>query len=300
MGSKLLGGQASRDLQVLTRLLNFSDSLNRKKFSVACIGPYNHGKSSLLNALTGSYDDSRFKVEDRRTTDSIQKFVFKRGQNSISYVDSPGLGHSESDEKVALGGILEAGLLLYVHDVSHGELKEDEISYLHSLRNVLVGECFFGECLFVNRTIFVLTKKEGCSGDIDSTISAIRRQIFHENDRDRSGVVSSSWASCVDIVAVSARSYKKGRLEKKPLLAEKSGVIELEKLIDKKIDALKSNKGILKALIKSYYYQVHRSMIEIIYRDNEKLINLLKETIDLGDEICSRFNEGIGAYNDIC
>ena len=295
MGSKLLGGQASRDLEVLTRLLNFSDSLNRKKFSVACIGPYNHGKSSLLNALTGSYDDSRFKVEDRRTTDSIQKFVFKRGQNSISYVDSPGLGHSESDEKLALGGILEAGLLLYVHDVSHGELKKDEISYLRFLRNVLVDEC-----LFVKRTIFVLTKKEECSGDIDSTISAIKRQIFHKNDRDRSGVVSSSCASYVDIVAVSARSYKKGRLEKKPVLVEKSGLIELEKLIDKKIDALKSDKERLKASIKLHYDRVSGSMREIISRDEEKLSNLREARDDLYNEIHSLFDEGTDAYEDIC
>lgn len=36
--------------------------------TVVCIGAYNHGKSSLLNALTKSYDNTLFKVADKRET----------------------------------------------------------------------------------------------------------------------------------------------------------------------------------------------------------------------------------------
>lgn len=50
---------------LLDRLNRVKSSLNNKNVSFVCLGLYNHGKSSLLNALIDDYNDETFKVNIR-------------------------------------------------------------------------------------------------------------------------------------------------------------------------------------------------------------------------------------------
>ena len=91
---------------------------------IAVLGKYNHGKSSLLNALVGT---KHFRVSDKRETVAISKSE----HNGVVWIDTPGLdadpvkGDDQKAHKIALE---IADCLFLVHAVTEGELDRSEIS----------------------------------------------------------------------------------------------------------------------------------------------------------------------------
>lgn len=95
------------------------------ELQIAVYGKYNHGKSSLLNALVG---EKIFKTADIRET-IISKSHTK---NSITWIDTPGLDADvdEEDDNNAKEVLNRSDLLLFVHSINEGELDEKELTFL--------------------------------------------------------------------------------------------------------------------------------------------------------------------------
>jgi small GTP-binding protein len=95
------------------------------ELQVAVYGKYNHGKSSLLNALV---EKEVFKTADIRETVTIQSHT----KDNITWVDTPGLDadvYKEDDSK-AKEILNKSDLLLFVHSVNEGELDGKELTFL--------------------------------------------------------------------------------------------------------------------------------------------------------------------------
>lgn len=90
---------------------------------IAVLGKYNHGKSSLLNALLGI---DYFGVSDKRETVDISCY----SHNGVVWIDTPGLDAdpAENDDQKARKVAFEiADFLCLVHAVTEGELDRSEI-----------------------------------------------------------------------------------------------------------------------------------------------------------------------------
>lgn len=173
---------------------------NLKEPRIAVFGKFNHGKSTLLNTLTG---EDIFKVADIRETTKISEHL----HNGIIWVDSPGLDadtEGEDDKKAREAASKIADFLLLVHNVKAGELDKDENQLYEDLKKQ------------DKKMLLVLTQidqKEKI--DLDKVIETIKNQV-----KD------------LTIIPVSATRYQKGIAEQKPKLIEMSGIIELKKLTD--------------------------------------------------------------------
>ena len=82
----------SNNMTLKTIVNNYEDKLNQiisdsDKFYLVNAGRMNHGKSSLLNSLTGKIDDF-FEVQDKRTT--VKNKTYQYNEN-ICFIDTPGL-----------------------------------------------------------------------------------------------------------------------------------------------------------------------------------------------------------------
>ena len=95
------------------------------QLQIAVYGKYNHGKSSLLNALVKK---DIFKTADIRETVKIQSYT----NRDITWIDTPGLDADvkESDDTEANRLLSTSDLLLFVHSVNEGELDNKEVLFL--------------------------------------------------------------------------------------------------------------------------------------------------------------------------
>lgn len=183
------------------KLVEKLKKLQDEKPIVLCMGIYNSGKSSLLNALIDDFENETFKVADKRETLET-KSVEHRG---IIYTDTPGLNAMPDDDKKALGDEFMSDVNIFLHSLSGGELKKDEIGYLHSLINE-----FNSVKSFFDKTIFVINHiEEKSDDDIKRAIEKIKEQIQSE-------------------FGVNAKVFSiempNGLLEIDPRLIEKSGI----------------------------------------------------------------------------
>lgn len=98
-------------------------------FQVVAVGKYNHGKSTLLNALSGR---NAFSVADRRETRQVQTTE----SHGVVWIDTPGLDadvQGEDDRLAIEAATAQADLLLLVHNVRSGELDAHECAFAKKL-----------------------------------------------------------------------------------------------------------------------------------------------------------------------
>ncbi|MDA3056190.1 MULTISPECIES: GTPase [unclassified Campylobacter] len=198
------------EIRELVEALKFSQNI---KPNVLCIGIYNSGKSSLLNALIDDFENETFEVADKRETPEIKSVEY----GGIIYIDTPGLNATPDDDEKALGGEFMSDVNIFLHSLSGGELKKDEIGYLHSLINELNNaKSFF------DKTIFVINHIEDKSDeDIKRGMEKIKEQIQNE------------FSASVKVLSIKTPSYIKGKNENKNLLVQNSGINELKEQINK-------------------------------------------------------------------
>ena len=174
----------------------------------------NAGKSTLLDALIGDYDKKIFPVSDIRETSTVKEFEY----NGILYVDTPGLGYDEKDDKVVYDFIINSDINLFVHN-TEGELIKTEVDFLKKIQ-----ENWENVEDFINKTIFVISRKDYVEvSDLKRLEERISKQI---EDIFNIGA---------KIVSVSSKDYIEGKQEDEEELIHSSNIYLLEKEI-KKID----------------------------------------------------------------
>lgn len=138
---------------------------------IATAGHVDHGKSSLIAALTGTNPD-RLPDEKRRGMTLDLGFAFRAigDSQSLEFVDVPG---HEDLVRTMIGGVWSADVLLLVVDVIEGLMPQ-------TLEHLLIAEL-----LGVNKVVVALNKIDLVSSD--------RLSKEHEV---RDGLARMSWASC--------------------------------------------------------------------------------------------------------
>lgn len=98
---------------------------------IAVFGKFNHGKSTLLNALVGQ---DIFAASDKRET--VKNQEFKDEKHQVIWLDTPGLDADvtgKDDFAANKGAFVEADIILMVHNIKAGELDRYEIEHFKRL-----------------------------------------------------------------------------------------------------------------------------------------------------------------------
>ncbi|QIL74246.1 hypothetical protein G7048_27650 (plasmid) [Diaphorobacter sp. HDW4B] len=191
--------ERKQDMARLQRIKN-TDTLP----TVTVIGKYNHGKSRLLNELTGT---DRFSVADRRETVELSEF----DTQGVRWLDAPGLDadiEQKDDGHAHQATWVQADIRLFVHAAKEGELDARERTLLETLRR--------DDERTLRQTLFVLTQVDQLSDT--AVLDQVSRAI-------------AAQASAMPIHAVSATRHRQGVAGDKKLLVEKSGIPALQSLL---------------------------------------------------------------------
>ena len=187
------------------------------KFYLVNAGRMNHGKSSLLNSLTGKIDDF-FEVQDRRTTVKNKEYEYAK---NVYFIDTPGLNAHDKDNREAVKAYKKANMILFVHNLSVGDIRKEEINDLKTILS-----CFNDVNSLVNKFILVLTGKDLVQSKDD--LDAIKSKILFD-------IKNEIGIEDFKAFEISNTRYKKGLMTNKEALVKLSGVVELHNYIDQYI-----------------------------------------------------------------
>lgn len=197
----------------ITRLGNIFTSTNIPK--IAVFGKYNHGKSTLLNALIG---EEIFKAADKRETVTMKEYQ----HDGVAWIDTPGLDADVAgvDDHVASKAAVEiADILFLVHNVKAGELDKNELTVY---KNLMRQDKNYRE-----KMVLILTQIDQLeTNDLERVEKEVRKQMPD-----------------LKIFSVSSNRYLKGINENKKAFIEKSGMNNL-------IDYLETLKVVVESLRK--------------------------------------------------
>ena len=116
------------------------------QIQITCVGLYNAGKSTLLNAITQS---DYFPTGDIPTTREIA--VYK--QKNCAYVDTPGLNANPNDDSTTQKALEDTDLLVFVSCIQNGGLTSAEAQWLRRARQI-----FGSDARMKERTLFVISQ----------------------------------------------------------------------------------------------------------------------------------------------
>lgn len=219
---------------------------------IAVFGSYNHGKSTLLNAIIGK--EEIFKTADKRET-LINSEIEHDG---VIWVDTPGLNADVKgkDDARAKEAFKVADYIFLVHSLNAGELDKSE---LRVYTNLMKQDKNYKAKLFL-----ILTKVDQVSKDDLALVTKnIKKQLPD-----------------LTTIPVSAIRYLKGVTENKPKFIELSGMDQLQtqiaglkyslsKLRNKEIRRLKNKAAVeLKQAIESKKQEL--ITLETIQRKSER------------------------------
>lgn len=235
---------------------------------VAVFGKYNHGKSTLLNAIIGQ---EIFKAADRRETTEVREYKHE----DIIWVDTPGLDadvHGEDDRRAREGAFKVSDFLFLVHSVKTGELDKYEARLY---RDLMKQDKNYQKKMFLILTQIDQLEKV----DLERVIGRIKEQ-FHD----------------LKVIPVSATRYMRGISENKPVFVEKSGMAQLFDLIkelDGNIEALRSHErkrliDKVKLELEEKRKEAEKSLEDLHYRITKQYKNFNADLTDYINSVQSR------------
>jgi small GTP-binding protein len=204
------------------------------QLQIAVYGKYNHGKSSLLNALVKK---DIFKTADIRETVKIQSYT----NRDITWIDTPGLDADvkESDDTEANRLLSTSDLLLFVHSVNEGELDSKEVLFLKeqskNSKNIILVLTQIDRTETLNSLKTVIKKQFTSMSKPIEIIAVSSKRASHNNLKIRK-------KSNIDILLEMIEKNKNKMLNKRE--QEKSNLKrEIQKDVDIKLSKLNQSKA---------------------------------------------------------
>lgn len=209
----------SNNMILKTIVQNYEDKLNQiisdsDKFYLVNAGRMNHGKSSLLNSLTGQVEDV-FEVQDKRTT--VKNKTYQYNEN-IYFIDTPGLNANDNDDQEAIKAYKKANIILFVHNLSVGDIRKEEVRDIKTIIS-----CFNNIDNLVDKFVLVLTGKDAIQSKDD--LNNIKNKVLLD-------IKNETGLTGFKVFAVSNTTYKNGLNNNKSKLIEHSGIKLLHEYID--------------------------------------------------------------------
>ncbi len=242
-------------------------------------GIYNAGKSSILNELIG---EDKAAVEDIPTTDKVTYYAWQ----GYKIADTPGVFAPIEHEAVTQAHLRKADIVLFVMSADGSNEKAE--NYRRMKEIIDAGK----------KIIIVLNDKNGDLGKNDATIQEIKRKVAV--NMNMVGIDNVDEKYC--IVTVNAVRARKGRVEGKLRLIEKSGLGELKSVILSELkrttsfDILRSGIRELENILNDFITKLEsREKSELLSKMNEVIRNFDKQKIQMRREI----NSFIGRKADI-
>lgn len=212
---------SQKDLKVIGKFcgdvyLKKLDSIQKKRtdnlVKVVNTGMVSAGKSSLYNALIDSTDEF-FKIGASRTTIKANYYDY----GSISYIDTPGIDVKVEDDALAFNMVIEADIIMMIHNVRTGPLHKSEVDWLKRIADNIPDLS-----MRKDRMIFVFSWKDTREREsgYGPLIEDLKKQVFE---------IVGVEIPCFE---VSVEKYRQGVAKGKQVLVDKSGVQELKKYLE--------------------------------------------------------------------
>lgn len=193
----------------VSRYIGIKKRKEDKSVRIVNTGMVSSGKSSLFNILIGSLEDEHFPTGAARTTTRSNYYDV----GNISYIDTPGIDVRTEDDALAFSTILEADIILMIHNIKTGPLNRSESEWLE---NIVARMNSIEMCK--SRLIFVCTWKDTREKDDDyqNIIKDVKEQVYKITGTE------------IPFFEVSVTKYLSGVNKKKDVLVKNSGIVELQ------------------------------------------------------------------------
>ena len=234
--------------EALNRLSQLTNPQARTR--IAVFGKYNHGKSTLLNALVGR---EIFKASDRRETQANQEC----SHHGVLWIDTPGLDadiRGKDDRLARLGADELADYLFLVHNIKTGELDRSELDLYQKMMARYPDS--------KNRMVLVLTQ-------IDQLSPA---------EGERVNQIIQAQLPGITVIPVSALRYQRGIAEGREKFIELSGITRLlarTKQLKKDLKASRQRevKHLRSRVKKQFQQRLQRRMENLAEREDRQREN---------------------------
>lgn len=197
-----------------TRYLGIQNRADEQIVKIVNTGMVSSGKSSLYNVLIDSIDEEHFPTGAARTTTMSSYYDVK----NISYIDTPGIDVRSEDDALAFSTIMEADIIMMIHNINTGPLVRSEAEWLEQIVRKMssIEAC-------KARLLFVCTWKDTVEKDDDyqDIIADVKNAVFE--------IVGTE----IPFFEVSVKKYLDGKKKDKQVLVNKSGITELKSYLEK-------------------------------------------------------------------
>lgn len=176
-------------------------------------GMVSSGKSSLFNVFIDSISDEHFPTGAARTTTMADSYRYK----NISFIDTPGIDVRSEDDDLAFRTIMEADIIMMVHNIKTGPLNRSEAEWLEKIcagmKDVEMRK---------SRLIFICTWKDTREKDEDyqGILADVKNMVFQITGTE------------IPFFDVSVKKYLSGAAKNAEALKESSGMIGLRDYLE--------------------------------------------------------------------
>jgi len=248
---KLCGNDKNIIAQSIINRLKSSDEIN-----IANTGLVSSGKSTLFNILIGEVDEERFKTGAARTTISQDK---EKIEDEIFLIDTPGIDVREEDDETAFKALLEADIIVMIHNIKTGMPNRQEIQWLERICSSMKSKEEIKK-----RVIFLCSwiDERDTSDDYINTINETKRLAFNAAGTE------------IEFFEISAKRYSTGIKKNSDILIDKSNIEDLKKRLFEKTLEYKNSEMRLETIKKSildFCYDCKSTLQTVKTRDTNKV-----------------------------
>ncbi len=242
--------------------------------TVANTGLFSSGKSMLFNALLEQTAEERFKVGATPTT--------KKGEREklnayVEIIDTPGINANDEDDTEAFHSLMEADIILAVHNIKTGMLDKCEYDWLKRIVSEMDRE------EISKRLVFVCTwiDESGTEEDRKKKVDEIRRQL-----KEILGIEIDFWE-------VSSKRYYMAREKNKPELEKASKIPQLREYLMKKAEEYSA---VSKELRRNEIIVLCGRTKEFLQKEKDKIVRQINEE---EKKVCKKYEIKKKAWKSI-